>query len=1368
MILHLILVSLACWNVDSAEPCLPDAIPATSRRSIADEVGTPTPIRIGAFSWNLAVQLSVLLDLIISEKLGYDTAPVEFLGFPSFQGLVLKLAGCATAACNDTVDGVHIIVDAFPGDAETLELFRSEHPERVPENLGGMGYTFSWGIYLKGSVRDEAFREAALPLEYYRNYNSSIHRPHRFFDGLSDLDMEDFILCNDSTTYGDDFTNGPVWSNYVHWTGDIDGVIETSDGYAAKCPDGRFWLSPACRSNTSECIPVLSAFATLANMLHWATAHNLPFAIGRPPNFVRYQELLRKYDILHYWWEPDEGELTDLRVSRLVLPPHNALEYADGNLRTAAVGTQLNKYGSSLLARFAPRVRGLVQRVATSEQTILSLANSISLPTGDGQQLGDVFFTNQGEARKQMCEWAKSNRDIWEEWLPIETNCILGFGLVNEQDEPVDSRERAVTCSLCPAGRFSQFMVDPVGHTHRCAQCPPGTHQNTRGKASCEACDPGMFARSPGQDLCSPCPRGSFADALGASSCLSCGNGTERTTTALVEDEWMEIQGAKSASNCRCRPGSFLQNDQCILCGVGTTCPGSNSLQVLPGFHCKSDEPGLVYKCFGIAERCPGGLPGSCAAGRDASSPGCSECLFGLQPGGAECRGCSGGDYFRLVAYGLLVIAATAALHVLFFVGGHGNNRLQSKLVTAALCWSQLITFAQFFAVMRQIQAVNWADPFLSFLQFFDVFSLQTILSSLSSISCFTRLTPEASFLTRTLLVPAFFAVGPSISHAGFVFAARRRSSQEAPKIGWLFGTLGSLCLLFFIMMCFICLEPFRCNVHPNGLATMQTEHGVFCDLTGQHLSLCMVGGVILLIPLGFLALSTWIIHKELPRRVAKGDTEFVQTTSFLTMRFKPGYEGFTVVFLLRNLLLPVTPMFTSTPVSLLVMGSLLTTSVAVVAYWQPWRTLLSTQVDVFGHVVLLMVLLLSALSVPDHDDPWVMIFCTIMAFLLVMVILFAAVCSLVQYVKSRLRKPFCFFMCHHKATTASLARWLKMELRGRGANFTTFLDLDSLTDLTQLFNYVSTQVQNFVILGSAGIVARKWCLGEMTTARLSKVESVLASLPDFNLPEESFIREISTIVPDILDLTTYGYGLSEVKASLRWLASLKTIAVERISAASICGLVTELTHSGNNSVSDMALTSAGACVVVDHENAEALASAHVLTRFLAPIMMDRGTPVLVLSPENPEIRLEQIQPTSIVLICSENCFASQFVKKCVLKARFLLSCSVLPVVLDEGFVVHGSPPTSAADEDGGAYRSVLAAVFLEVALPFPTRTSSEDDLFVRASHIGRRLSPGSLKTLRSKLWMTSKAPESNGVDSNLYEDGWPSPHEGEMVSHAF
>ena len=257
--------------------------------------------------------------------------------------------------------------------------------------------------------------------------------------------------------------------------------------------------------------------------------------------------------------------------------------------------------------------------------------------------------------------------------------------------------------------------------------------------------------------------------------------------------------------------------------------------------------------------------------------------------------------------------------------------------------------------------------------------------------------------------------------------------------------------------------------------------------------------------------------------------------------------------------------------------------------------------------------------------------------------------------------------------------------------------------------------MQTFVILGSPGILARKWCLGEMATARLSNVDSVLVSLPNFSLPDENFVGKISTSVPDILDLTTYGYGLSEVKATLWWLTSLRTIVVDRISEVSMGEMVGELTNTGNKNTNDMVLRSAGSCIVVDHENAEALASAHVLLRHLAPIMMDRGQPVMVLPPEHPESQLEQIQPTSMILVCSKQCFASPHIKACVLKARFLSSCAVLPVVCDDDFVPHTSPHTSAPmsqdhEDDDEAYRRVLAAVFLEVGLPFNPRTSSLED----------------------------------------------------------
>ena len=100
---------------------------------------------------------------------------------------------------------------------------------------------------------------------------------------------------------------------YRHFSGDDAGVTLTPEGYVAYCPDGYFWLSPACRHDPSSCIPIIAA-GSLANhrpllklaglqsslvlmsslamkgsrgngwiidaQMQWATAYGFPAAIG--------------------------------------------------------------------------------------------------------------------------------------------------------------------------------------------------------------------------------------------------------------------------------------------------------------------------------------------------------------------------------------------------------------------------------------------------------------------------------------------------------------------------------------------------------------------------------------------------------------------------------------------------------------------------------------------------------------------------------------------------------------------------------------------------------------------------------------------------------------------------------------------------------------------------------------------------------------------------------------------------------------------------------------------------------------------------------------------------------------------------------
>ena len=126
---------------------------------------------------------------------------------------------------------------------------------------------------------------------------------------------------------------------------------------------------------------------------------------------------------------------------------------------------------------------------------------------------------------------------------------------------------------------------------------------------------------------------------------------------------------------------------------------------------------------------------------------------------------CEGGDYIALGALALLVLVGTGILHVLLALTDRTSGSYRSALLGAALCANQLITCAQLFVVMEQIQGMTWSEPFLSFLEFFRVLSLARLLDSVKTLGCVTRISPEMNFLIRSLMVPASFTIGPLVAH---------------------------------------------------------------------------------------------------------------------------------------------------------------------------------------------------------------------------------------------------------------------------------------------------------------------------------------------------------------------------------------------------------------------------------------------------------------------------------------------------------------------------------------------------------------------------------------------------------------------------
>ena len=131
------------------------------------------------------------------------------------------------------------------------------------------------------------------------------------------------------------------------------------------------------------------------------------------------------------------------------------------------------------------------------------------------------------------------------------------------------------------------------------------------------------------------------------------------------------------------------------------------------------------------------------------------------------------------------------------------------------------------------------------------------------------------------------------------------------------------------------------------------------------------------------------------------------------------------------------------------------------------------------------------------------------------------------------------------------------------------FLDTDDLQDLSRLFDYVGNHTDVAVALCSQDLLTRPWCMGELVTAKVNKVRMVRFVMPGFTEPDEIFIKEYETLVPDIACLTEHGISLQMVKGMLSWVSQCSSIGMyEGPSHATMndaCDKLVQITTSSQN-----------------------------------------------------------------------------------------------------------------------------------------------------------------------------------------------------------
>eukprot|EP00913_Durusdinium_trenchii_P010793 g10124.t1 len=739
--------------------------------------------------------------------------PPALLGAESHQEEMIRtLGGCPPSMtnfsqCRTDPRRSHFTLENWE-DTVTVEwdmIFR-EMGEFAPVNLGSAGYSGYDGVYILQDARERCQAETGLQLSYYSNFNASWFHPDRYAATVAMIAPHRVMNCTVGVNffhpeYAKDGRPGRRCSlgkermnesedereEYVRATGDTQATEEVDGRLVLKCFQERWFVAPSCRGNASNCVAVVTSGAGwgLHFMIQQAYFHNMPLAFASAE------------------WE----------------------EYIDINLEFQPLSDRfereltLRKYAAAGLDVVADRVYGLAE----------------NLNIGDGDMANLL--------------WILSNTDAWQSWVPYQTVCAVGKGLVDLQNNFVSLRSEAVNCAVCPPG----FASLKSQSTRVCSKCQPGFYQNSFRAAECLPCEPGTISSEAGSHHCTPCSLGSFANRSGMLACDRCGNGSQEelwTTSMQVdvyeETTWIQVQGASSAQFCFCVEGSFLWQGRCQQCTTGSYCRGSNQLEVLPGYFSSSVAPGEIYKCLS-ASHCPGGKPGTCTVGRDPDSLGCSSCLSMLRAkDGGSCGECDNGDY-------LLAVASVAAVFI-----GVG-------------------------------------------IIYYVLFQEQKAISSIAD-GLKKRRTHRRGKASSCLF-------------QGYLLFFHRPMSLRNLKLSQLFRTIGTIFMIWFIIVFSLLLEPFQCYEHPNQVLTLKHMYqSVLCNGQGRHMHMYIIGGVACAMPMGFLVFCTWIVLVEIPKGIAQVDTSALDAYFFLIRRLRPGAEIFSVLFQVRNLFVVLCPLVPSIP----------------------------------------------------------------------------------------------------------------------------------------------------------------------------------------------------------------------------------------------------------------------------------------------------------------------------------------------------------------------------------------------------------------------------------------------------------------------
>jgi len=499
----------------------------SQRKNVTTEGGQTMPLGLLNAYWASSKILANVMKIIAEEVLGYNTEIGTSLG-SSTQG-VYGLGGCLpyTADCLETEkardpDGTILSQYHFSFEIwenyfrSVMDVWSSNYPEKAPEEIGTVGYVGEEGTFVNPISINAGRTEDKLLLDYYRGYDTSVFNAtalSRHFTPLDQINSTLLLTCSELMAKVYAPVQNVMRAYHAQFPNDTSvSYNESADYFSWRCDyQDTWWLSPACRDEPMNCIPVVTYNFWGSQMMQQATYFDMPIAVANTRGDCgwncEWKNIVSAHLVGTYWWFPDDMFVqSDMKA--IAFPAYNKEQYEIQGLQASQwQAIPLRK----LMARGFNNIAGdaalLARELWVPESNMIAMFKR----SVDGDAISDL-----------ACEWVRENPELWHSWLPGQLICNPGQGLVNEAGEFLspENLTAAADCGWCEPGTESVFAGDSTQRV--CSACPAGSFQKSPGQVVCELCSPGKFTVSRGNMACDDCEVGAYAAGDNNTACTSC------------------------------------------------------------------------------------------------------------------------------------------------------------------------------------------------------------------------------------------------------------------------------------------------------------------------------------------------------------------------------------------------------------------------------------------------------------------------------------------------------------------------------------------------------------------------------------------------------------------------------------------------------------------------------------------------------------------------------------------------------------------------------------------------------------------------------------------------------------------------------